>query len=586
MANNDDTSSKNPSTTSPPSGGGSKRPAAILDLKASDVEISGADRKTNNDGATGTAKGNATEEATSAASTGWTSQGAQSDDAAAQAKAAQGAAPDVTAPASSEQMELPRASTFTSFMTHLAAGVAGGLLALIGADSLNMHIGGDPAVHAVSSAELVARVATLEQNRQGQTSEAGLAALEQRLTATETRMSGLADVEAAVTQLRQAQSDLATKVGSSGVTPDSGMAERLTNLEETMRTLASAATTEGGQPPSRIPQLAAITGRLADLETALASRIASVRKAVGEEVEKRTGKIVEASEAARSGTVRMDRDVAGLKANTSKLTETVSGLEAGQERTMKSLADLKSEASALTTELGALRLRLQTEVQNVLRPGDLKESLSPLSAKLAGLEQGIKDIVSREGTYQKSAEHALLALELANLRRAVEAGGAFADELSNVNRSAGERLKLTALDRFKNSGVPTLRELSAEFGKLSHRIIAADTPPEAGTLIDRFLTGAKSVVRVRRVGDNVEGNSTEAIVARMEAALEKGNLERVLEEGRSLSERNRIPAAREWLEKVEARVTASSALRDVERQLKASLGSPAAASGNSKNSGQ
>lgn len=582
MVNNDDTGSKKPPTTSTSSGPGSKRPSAILDLKAADVEISGTDGKTEE--ANETAKGNASEEsATSARST---SAGAQSADSTKQAKETAGAAPDVPATSLSDPADQPRTSTFTSFMTHLAAGVAGGLLALIGADSLNMHLGVDPALHAVSSAELVARVAALEQNRQAQTNEAGLAALEQRLTAAETRMSGLADVEAAVTQLRQTQSDIATKLGAAAAAPDSTMVERLAKLEETMRTLASAASTEGGQTSSRVPQLAAITGKLADLETALASRIASVRKAVSEEIEKRTGKIAEASEAARAGMVRIDRDVTGLKANTAKLTDTISSLQADQERTTKSLADLKSEATALNADLGALRQRLQTEVQTVLRPGDLKESLSPLSARLAGLEQGIKDIVSREGTYQKSSEHALLALELANLRRAVEAGGAYADELSNVNRSAGGQLKLTALDRFKNSGVPTLRELSAEFGKLSHRIIAADTPPEAGTLIDRFLTGAKSVVRIRRVGDNVEGNSTEAIVARMEAALEKGNLEQVLEEGRSLSERNRIPAAREWLEKVEARVAASTALRDVERQLKASLGSPATARSNSKNSGQ
>ncbi|MBV6651434.1 MAG: hypothetical protein KI789_17050, partial [Hoeflea sp.] len=65
--------------------------------------------------------------------------------------------------------------------------------------------------------------------------------------------------------------------------------------------------------------------------------------------------------------------------------------------------------------------------------------------------------------------------------------------------------------------------------------------PEAG-LVDRLMSSAMSVVKVRRVGD-VEGDSAEAIVARAEARLLNGDLDAALAEWNTLPEASRAATA-------------------------------------------
>ncbi len=86
------------------------------------------------------------------------------------------------------------------------------------------------------------------------------------------------------------------------------------------------------------------------------------------------------------------------------------------------------------------------------------------------------------------------------------------------------------------------------------------------------MSGARSIVRVRKVGHDVGDNSAEAIVGRMERRRrQSGRLGIVIEQAKLLPPRAAQPL-QEWLQKVNARHSVDTAMASsIEGQLKASL---------------
>ena len=86
---------------------------------------------------------------------------------------------------------------------------------------------------------------------------------------------------------------------------------RVAKLEEQLNDMSTAAAKD---PQSgRLPQLAALTGKVVDLESTINTQLDALRKSVTQEVDSRLATTNETSEAAKSGTVRIDRDLAALK---------------------------------------------------------------------------------------------------------------------------------------------------------------------------------------------------------------------------------------------------------------------------------
>ncbi|MFM1816689.1 MAG: hypothetical protein RLZ98_3384 [Pseudomonadota bacterium] len=632
MANNDNESRKGTPGSVPP-GSSPKKPSAIIDLKPTGVEITGGEKKPEATaekpaapvsqagssaegkpaapggtavpaaGATTPKPGDAPRPASEAAGAPATAAGGGKPDDKAKTSTVTGngdrmkpgpaaepvsKAPTAASPGSGSKPTAPppAGSSFTSFMTHLAAGIAGGMLALIGADSINSQLIGNRSDMTGSTTEVSARLAALEQRASANTGQRDVEALEKRLVSAESRLTEVTALEGRIAAMRKTQEILAKETdtlaaamkqsGAAGQGPE--YQERLSRLEEQLRTLAMAGS-DGGKQSGPIPQLAAITGKIADLESSLASRLAAIEKSVQQELDTRTQKIAETGEAARAGTIRLDRELSGLKSGTEKLGDTVAKLDASQSRANKSIAELRSERDALASEIAAIRQRIQKELQSVARPSDVKQAVSPISTALSSIEQRLDSVVNREQERQSAAERILLAIELSNLKRAVDRGDSYATELAAVGRLGTARLDLAGLEKFKEHGVPSVQNLAAEFRPLTYQIIAADNASKDETIIGRLMSGAKSVVRVRRVGDDVEGDGAEAVVARMEAALDKGQLNRVVELSSALSEKAMIPAAKEWLDKVRARASVLAAINNVEAQLKSAIGSGSAKAG-------
>lgn len=533
---------------------GAKRPYATLDLKATEVSTS----------STGAQPAGETKSAGAAA--------AKDDQAAAAARVAAAAAA-VQTPRATASTE-PRAATgassssagttspkdWSSYASHAAAGVAGGLLALIGSLVLAPSHESRPA-NADAMQSLNTRMAALEQQaKQGQALPADAA---KRLTSVESGLAQIADLNRAVGALRDAQTKLGEQTealrSAAAQSPDRDAAGRIDKLQEQLTALAAMAAADS-QNAGRIPQLAQILGKINDLEGALTTRLAGLRKDLTQEIDTKTASVTEASEAAKSGVQRMDRDVAASRSEAARLGQRVDTLKAGTDRLDQGLRGLQTDTAALKTAIDGVEGQLKSTASTV----------APLSTKVGAMEESLQGVVRADGDRKTAAERIVLSLELGNLKRALDRGGSYAAELDAVKKRGGTNFDLGALERYQHDGVPLEAELARAFQTVANAIIDADAEKPDASLVDRLLSGARTIVRVRKVTHAADDTSTEAIVGRMETALKENRLGDVLAEAGRLSPRAAIPA-QDWLKKVEARQAVQTSLAAVDAALKASL---------------
>lgn len=543
------------------------RPHATLDLKATEVtppapkpQAGPAPAKSE---AAQVAEASAQSKA-AASAPGASPTAADKTGASATAKSAGGKPPPSSAPR-------PAPRGYGGFFTHVAAGLAGGLVALLAADMLASQLGFETTDRPDPTRGLEQRIASLEANRGQRTVPTDVA---NRLAAAETKLTELEQLDANVDGITKKQGELdeglntlKDKLSAEG--GDTGTAARVAKLEEQLSLMASAA--ERDPQSGRLPQLAAISGKLADLESTLATQLDALRKSVALEIDTRLASATEAGQAARSGTQRMDRELSTLKAESAEISTGVTALKSDSDRVAASLKTTQEEIKRLKADL-------DTRLASFARAEDVSTAVSPITGKLAALQQDVQGVIKSEGDRKTTAERIVLSLELANLKRAIDRGRAYAPELEQARKVAGTNVDLAPLERFALEGVPTPTELRSQFKPVAFKIIDAEEQPADASIVDRLLAGASSVVRVRKTDHNPDDKSIEAVVSRMEIALNEDRLGDVLLEAKSLPAPAQ-DAAQDFLAKVQAREAVDRALASVETQLKASLAAAPADAG-------
>lgn len=556
---------------------GAKRPHATLDLKATEVKppwqasaaSTSASSASSSSGPAATGSSAASTDKPDASVPGATSAAEKSAPAKSAAEAAaKPAAPNATGKADATAKAAPKASSggasAGSFFSHLAAGVIGGALVYAGTAAL----GPKPStVQTGVTEQLAARVSALEAK-----GGADLDALNAKIGDAESRLAKLDELSQSLTQLRDAQGALEaqTKTLSEASQRSDGAAEaeRIGKLEEQLKLIASGSTSaEGG-----VPQLAAISSKIADVETSLAGQIAELRKGLPTDVTTRIASTQESSEAARAAATRLDRELSQVRQELQRGTQKADTAKADTDRLAADVEASKAETAKLSSSIGEFRSSIDSQLKSFAKPQDVTNAVGPVNSKIAELEQTLKSVVSNEQSRRQNAERIVLSLELSNLKRALDRGQGqgYAAELEEVRKASAGQLDLAPLERFKNTGVATVAQLKSEFRPLISAVIDADLEPSDGSVIDRLLAGAKSVVRVRKVSHEADDTSTEAIVGRMEAALNDGQLGEALAQAKNLPQRARVPID-DWLIKLTARDTVDQAIAAVETKLKASL---------------
>lgn len=551
--------------------GGDKKPYATLDLKATEVKSETKAAEAAKDAAAKPAQSSAKpddKKPTEVKPADVKAADAKTAGKPVDPKAAQGkpdAKADAGRPGKVVEMVPPSpkragGSSIGGFFTHLAAGVVGGFLALLGADTIGPKVekylpqlGLPPLPHAEAAAKLQARIDDLEKAlKQGRGPD-----LTPKIAATET---GLTELRQAQAKLMEETRALTAKLSQGG---GEGADARVAKLEQQLATMVAAAETD--PKAGRIPQLAQLTGKVSDLETTLNNQLAAMRKSITDQIDQRLTAVAESSEAARSGAQRLDRDVSGLKAEAARV-------KSDGDRAAATLKVLQEDTASVRSAVDALKAELEAKLRAAAKPDDVSAAIAPVAGKLAALEGNVAAVVKSEDSRKANAERIVLSLELGNLKRAIDRGSAFTVELGDARKAAAGKVDLSALDRFAEKGVATIPDLARELRTLANAIIDADAEQPNANVLDRLLSGAKSVVRVRKVNADASENGVEAVVARMETAIKEDRLGDVLAEAKKLSGRAALPA-QDWLTKVEARNTVERAIASVEANLKASLAS-------------
>lgn len=468
------------------------------------------------------------------------------------------------------------------FFSLLLAGIVGGFLALLGADSLQPQIAqlktnlGLPAGGSQSEdlvGKLSSRLAALEKAKSGG-GAAAEKALSDKLAAAEKRIAELEALKASVDTLKQSQKELGAKTAelsekAGSPAEGNGVAEeRIAKLEQQLETMSAFA--ESNKNSGVVPRLAALTGRMADLEETLKNQIAAVRAGVGQDVETRLSQIAESSEAARSGTQRMDRQLSGVANDTARLTQQVETVKADTTRLGDTLRVVQEETAKITSRLDGLEGDVNAKVAKLASPQDVAKAVEPVATQVAGLESKVANVVSAEQDRKQNAKRIVLTLELANLERAIERGDSFTAELEQVKSTAGGLIDVSKLETFGTAGVVPVAKLKDLFRPVANQIIEASAAPADGSVFDQLMANARSVVKIRKVAHADSDKSPEAVVSRIETALGAGRLADVLSLVKDLPEAGQAAAAG-WLKKVEDRHAVDVALGAIEDQLKTSL---------------
>jgi hypothetical protein len=339
----------------------------------------------------------------------------------------------------------------------------------------------------------------------------------------------------------------------------------------------------GGREGDRVPP--DLATRLAAVEKALPQRPALPGPALGDVAAKLTGtetRLAKLEERVETAQARLAADARALEARmpapdvaerVAKLEAAIASLSAEESKSGNTkaavdqeVARLKTEAQSLRQGLEALKGSVEEQLKQAAKAGDV----APVMGKLATFERELQGVLKTEGDRTAGTQQVLLALEVSNLKRALDRGDSYARELDAVRKAAPASLDLTPLERSSRTGVPTLGALTQDFRRAANAAVDAEREQADASVLDRLLSGARSIVRWRKASYDANDTSVEAILARTETALKDGHLAEALAQGRRLPPKA-ARATDDWLRKLEARTTADRAIADIEAGLKASL---------------
>ncbi len=164
------------------------------------------------------------------------------------------------------------------------------------------------------------------------------------------------------------------------------------------------------------------------------------------------------------------------------------------------------------------------------------------------------------------SREAALVVAVGQLREALRGAGPFAAELQAVQALAGDDAEfaevLAPVAGRADRGIATLVLLRDRFRPVAGAVVQASRLPAEPRWYDKALHKMTSLASVRRTGD-VAGDGPEAIVARAELSLAKGDLPGAVEALGKLDG----PAASSvggWLEEAKSRLDAEASLKSLQ----------------------
>jgi uroporphyrinogen-III synthase len=217
----------------------------------------------------------------------------------------------------------------------------------------------------------------------------------------------------------------------------------------------------------------------------------------------------------------------------------------------KEIATLHREIATLQTALLALNQAVDGQKDETAKQREQSKALA--------------DAVGARGTADQKALVAARASAVigiaARLSAALESGLPFTTDLALLTplvQGDGKLAEIVnALQPYAPSGVASRAALANEFPAVAKAALADDLADDS--FGQRLLGKIRGLVSLRRVGDDVEGDSAEAKLARAEAALHAADLAKAVDLVKSMpAQTNKATAA--WLARAEAHLAAKRAV--------------------------
>lgn len=233
------------------------------------------------------------------------------------------------------------------------------------------------------------------------------------------------------------------------------------------------------------------------------------------------------------------------------------------------VAELARQLAALEAEVS----RLQGEEA---ADASTSEAVTSMGAQLAHMLNQLTEQQQRLMALEQTSPQALVKpmaiLGVARLRQAVEQGSSYAGALDGLQRLLDKaalpeaaNAALLTLDAHKTEGVISAFALRDGFAERIDDIIDAEAADADASWWDRTLVRLENMVTVRPTGD-VKGRDAPAVVARAEAALNRGEVDRAVTELQALSP-NAAVAAADWLQQARTRQSVLGAVDTLETAL-------------------
>jgi len=307
----------------------------------------------------------------------------------------------------------------------------------------------------------------------------------------------------------------------------------------------------------------ATANRLAEVETSLAGvteTLATIAQAAEEGSGASSGEIAAAISSVTQRLEKVEASVGDL-ANASSVPseETISKLSAIEDAVDKLSNAPATDFSPLESKIG----EMETSISSIKETVEANaSSVAELNSQSATLQETVASVKASETVARSVAVNALGA--------ALENDDPISLAVASIEALGGKTEETQRLLALSKEGVPTQKSLLTELSAFTNTVQNPVADTGAGGISERFWANAKNLVSFRSSGPQ-EGDSEVAILSRVKASLEAGNLSGVV------SEWDKLPAetkrsGEDWIAKVNKRREAFALYNTLSSNLSAQAG--------------
>jgi hypothetical protein len=228
---------------------------------------------------------------------------------------------------------------------------------------------------------------------------------------------------------------------------------------------------------------------------------------------------------------------------------------------------LKAEDQRLMTALQTLTTRLDA----------MGSDMAARDGRIASIEAASKAATAQNVVAGTGSRGNALVVAVGQLRDALSRSTPFAAQLASLNSVAAGNgavaQAIAPLAEHAKDGIPTRALLRQRFSAVVTRATRVALVSRDTGWLDRTLAQLSSVVSVRRVGDDVVGDSPQAVLARAEARVQADDLAGALVELAKLTGAPKKSVAG-WRQNAAARLTADKSVAALTRMVIHGLAAP------------